>query len=149
MTRPVTVTDRTGLAQALRQLKLSGMLATLDARLAQAAAGDLGNLDDDLARFRIEGQPGGAGLLDQVRGGADQAHVGGQRAVPARGDGGHCVTSAAFPGRTASLVTVPGRGMTFANDAGPRRNAAAPPSPAAGGASSRSVPAARMPLMVR
>ena len=45
MTRPVTVTDRTGLGQALRQLKLSGMLATLDARLAQAAAGDLGHLD--------------------------------------------------------------------------------------------------------
>ena len=45
MTRPVTVTDRTGLAQVLRQLKLSGMLATLDARLAQAAAGDLGHLD--------------------------------------------------------------------------------------------------------
>ena len=45
MTRPVTVTDRTGLAQALRQLKLSGMLATLDARLTQAAAGDLGHLD--------------------------------------------------------------------------------------------------------
>jgi DNA replication protein DnaC len=41
----VTVTDRTGLAAALRQLKLSGMLATLDARLAQAAAGDLGHLD--------------------------------------------------------------------------------------------------------
>ena len=31
--------------QALRTLKLSGMLATLDARLAQAAAGDLGHLD--------------------------------------------------------------------------------------------------------
>jgi hypothetical protein len=46
MTRLVTVTDRTGLAQALRTLKLSGMLATLDARLAQAAAGDL-----RLARF--------------------------------------------------------------------------------------------------
>ena len=45
MTRPVTVTDRTGLGQALRQLKLSGMLQTLDARLAQAAAGDLGHLD--------------------------------------------------------------------------------------------------------
>ena len=41
----ITVTDRTGLAQVLRQLKLSGMLATLDARLAQAAAGDLGHLD--------------------------------------------------------------------------------------------------------
>ena len=34
MTRPVAVTDRTGLGQALRALKLSGMLATLDARLA-------------------------------------------------------------------------------------------------------------------
>ena len=45
MTRPVTVTDRTGLAQALRHLKLSGMLATLDARLAQARAGELGHLD--------------------------------------------------------------------------------------------------------
>ena len=45
MTRPVAVTDRTALAQVLRQLKLSGMLQTLDARLAQAAAGDLGHLD--------------------------------------------------------------------------------------------------------
>jgi DNA replication protein DnaC len=45
MTRPVAVTDRTGLGQALRALKLSGMLATLDARLTQAAAGDLGHLD--------------------------------------------------------------------------------------------------------
>jgi hypothetical protein len=41
----VTVTDRTGLTAALRQLKLSGMLATLDARLTQAAAGELGHLD--------------------------------------------------------------------------------------------------------
>ena len=41
----VTATDRTGLGQVLRQLKLSGMLHTLDARLAQAAAGDLGHLD--------------------------------------------------------------------------------------------------------
>ena len=40
-----TVTDRTALAGALRELKLSGMLATLDARLAQAHAGDLGHLD--------------------------------------------------------------------------------------------------------
>ena len=32
---------------------------------------------------------------------------------------------------TASLVIVPGMGMTLANEAGPRRNAAAPPSPAA------------------
>ena len=41
----VTATDRAGLAAALRTLKLSGMLATLDARLVQAAAGDLGHLD--------------------------------------------------------------------------------------------------------
>ena len=45
MTSPVTVTDRTGLAQALRHLKLSGMLDTLDARLTQARAGDLGHLE--------------------------------------------------------------------------------------------------------
>jgi DNA replication protein DnaC len=45
MTRPVAVTDRTGLGQALRHLKLSGMLQTLDARLAQARAGELGHLD--------------------------------------------------------------------------------------------------------
>ena len=41
----VTVTDRSALAAALRELKLSGMLATLDARLAQAHAGELGHLD--------------------------------------------------------------------------------------------------------
>ena len=41
----VTVTDRSALASALRELKLSGMLATLDARLAQARAGELGHLD--------------------------------------------------------------------------------------------------------
>ena len=35
----VTITDRSALAAALRQLKLSGMLDTLDARLAQAHAG--------------------------------------------------------------------------------------------------------------
>src|SRR5205085_12247306 len=40
-----TVTDRSALASALRDLKLSGMLATLDARLAQARAGELGHLD--------------------------------------------------------------------------------------------------------
>jgi hypothetical protein len=49
MIRPAAVTDRTGLTQALRALKLSGMLATLDARLAQAAAGDLGH--PDFSRF--------------------------------------------------------------------------------------------------
>ena len=40
-----TVTDRSALAAALRDLKLSGMLETLDARLAQAHAGELGHLD--------------------------------------------------------------------------------------------------------
>ena len=45
MTTAVTVTDRSALAAALRNLKLSGMLDTLDARLAQAHAGDLGHLD--------------------------------------------------------------------------------------------------------
>ena len=45
------------LDSALRALKLSGMLDTLDARLAQARAGDLGHLEflhalclDELAR---------------------------------------------------------------------------------------------------
>lgn len=41
----VTVTDRSALAAALRDLKLSAMLATLDARLTQAHAGELGHLD--------------------------------------------------------------------------------------------------------
>jgi DNA replication protein DnaC len=45
MTTAVTITDRSALASALRDLKLSGMLATLDARLAQAHAGELGHLD--------------------------------------------------------------------------------------------------------
>jgi IstB-like ATP binding protein len=40
-----TVTDRSALASALRLLKLSGMLDTLDARLTQAHAGELGHLD--------------------------------------------------------------------------------------------------------
>ena len=47
----------TALHQALRSLKLSGMLETLDARLAQARAGELGHLDflqvlchDEIAR---------------------------------------------------------------------------------------------------
>ena len=35
----------TTLRDALRTLNLSGMLATLDARLAQACAGELGHLD--------------------------------------------------------------------------------------------------------
>ncbi|MGH3231634.1 MAG: hypothetical protein ACRDOA_24145, partial [Streptosporangiaceae bacterium] len=41
----VTITDRSALAAGLRELKLSGMLDTLDARLAQAHAGELGHLD--------------------------------------------------------------------------------------------------------
>lgn len=45
MTAPVSVTDRNGLVQVLRKLKLSGMLDTLDARLVQAGAGDLGYLE--------------------------------------------------------------------------------------------------------
>ena len=40
-----TITDHSALAAALRELKLSGMLDTLDARLVQARAGDLGHLD--------------------------------------------------------------------------------------------------------
>ncbi|MFI0446966.1 IS21-like element helper ATPase IstB [Actinomadura sp. 6N118] len=40
-----TLTDLNGLTGALRELKLSGMLQTLDARLAQARAGQLGHLD--------------------------------------------------------------------------------------------------------
>jgi DNA replication protein DnaC len=40
-----TMTDTNALNAALRTLKLSGMLQTLDARLTQAAAGDLGHLD--------------------------------------------------------------------------------------------------------
>ena len=39
------ITDTRGLAAALRTLKLSGMLATIDARLAQARAGELGHLE--------------------------------------------------------------------------------------------------------
>ncbi len=39
------ITDTNGLAGALRTLKLSGMLGTLEARLAQARAGDLGHLE--------------------------------------------------------------------------------------------------------
>src|SRR2546425_5489382 len=41
---PVTIID-TALHDSLRALKLSGMLQTLDARLTQAHAGDLGHLE--------------------------------------------------------------------------------------------------------
>ncbi len=45
MTTATTITDRNGLTAALRALKLPGMLATLDARLAHARAGELGHLE--------------------------------------------------------------------------------------------------------
>ena len=45
MTTATAVTDRNALAQALRTLKLSGMLETLDARLTSARAGELGYLE--------------------------------------------------------------------------------------------------------
>ena len=45
MTTVTATIDRGALGQALRALKLSGMLDTLDARLAQARAGQLGHLD--------------------------------------------------------------------------------------------------------
>ena len=112
-------------------------------------AGGLRDLDDDLVLPGAEGQAGDAGPLDEVGGVADQADMGVQQGVPARGGGGHDDAPSVVPGVTASLGIVPGRGMTFANDAGPRRNAAAPPSPAAAGSWSRSAPAARMPRTVR
>jgi DNA replication protein DnaC len=40
-----TMIETSGLTAALRELKLSGMLTTLDTRLAQARAGDLGHLE--------------------------------------------------------------------------------------------------------
>ena len=112
-------------------------------------ADGLRDLDDDLVLLRAGGQAGDAGPLNQVGGVADQADVGVQRGVPARGGAGHDDAPSVVPGVTASLGIVPGMGMTFANDAGPRRNAAAPPSPAAAGSWSRSAPAARMPRTVR
>ena len=45
MTTVTATIDRGALGQALRALKLSGMLDTLDARLAQARAGELGHLE--------------------------------------------------------------------------------------------------------
>jgi DNA replication protein DnaC len=44
-TSPVAFVDRAALTTTLRALKLSGMLETLDARLTQAAAGQLGHLE--------------------------------------------------------------------------------------------------------
>ena len=61
-----------------------------------------------------------------------------------------CCCSLVVAGSTGSPPPVLPRGMTFANSReGPCRCAAAPPSPAEGGAGSVSTPAARMPLMVR
>ena len=40
-----TTIETSALDKALRTLKLSGMLATIDARLTQARAGDLGHID--------------------------------------------------------------------------------------------------------
>jgi DNA replication protein DnaC len=45
VTTTTTTIDNNALTAALRTLKLSGMLQTLDARLAQARAGDLGHLE--------------------------------------------------------------------------------------------------------
>ena len=110
-----------------------------------------GHLDGDPLVVDGQGQARDAGPLDERGGGAQGVRLGGQRpgwqqpAVLRR----HEVTPLVPDGRTASLVTAPGRGMTFANDAGPRRNADAPPSPAAAGSRSASVPAARTPLTVR
>ena len=56
------------------------------------------------------------------------AQRGRERAAVGHGHGGHDVTFLVVVGVTASLGIVPGIGMTFANEAGPRRNAAAPPS---------------------
>jgi len=42
---PVALIDRAALAASLRTLRLSGMLDTLDTRLAQAASGQLGHLE--------------------------------------------------------------------------------------------------------
>lgn len=44
-TTATTMIETTGLTTALRELKLSGMLDTLDARLGQARAGELGHLE--------------------------------------------------------------------------------------------------------
>ena len=96
-----------------------------------------GHLDGDLVLIDGQGQAGDAGLLDERGGGAQRVRQGGQRPGREqprrrRPDGGHDVAPVPAPA-TASLVIVPGIGMTLANDAGPRRNAAAPPSPAAAG----------------
>jgi len=112
-------------------------------------ADGLRDLDDDLVLPGAEDQAGDAGGLDEVGGVADQPDVGVQQGVPARRGGGYDDAPSAVSGVTASLGIVPGMGMTFANEAGPRRNAAAPPSPAAAGSWSRSAPAARMPRTVR
>ena len=52
--------------------------ATAAARDGQVP-GVLGDLDGDLVRLGPHAQAGDAGLLEQVRGGADDPHVGGQQ----------------------------------------------------------------------
>src|ERR1035441_9222127 len=106
-----------------------------------------GDADDEAAvPVGGDGQARSACVLEERGGSPQGVSLGGG----ARG-GGHDVASAVFPGGTASLVIALAgrRGMPCATDAGPRRTAAAPPSPAAAGSVSRSVPAARMPLTVR
>jgi hypothetical protein len=64
------------------------------------------------------------GLLDERGRGQQRVGLAGQRAGRgAVGRAGHEVTSATAV--TASLVMVSGSGMTLANDAGPRKKAAA------------------------
>ena len=120
-----------------------------------------GHLDGDLVCADGQRQPGDAGVLDERGRGAQGVRLGGQRPrrdqaggglAAARDGGGHDITSppAVPPMGGTLVVALAGRmGTTLAKDAGPCKNAAAPPSPAAAGTCSRSVPAARMPLMVR
>ncbi len=65
MSTPVTspgtsIVDNNALTGALRTLKLGGMLQTLDARLAQARAGELGHLEF-LQHLRALSRPEAAG----------------------------------------------------------------------------------------
>jgi hypothetical protein len=95
------------------------------------AAGDL-VLAQDLEEVQVAEFPGAglgeagveggehAGQLEAAQRGRERAAVGD------RDGGGHDGAPFAVTGVTASLGIAPGMGMTFANDAGPRRNAAAP-----------------------
>ena len=96
-----------------------------------------------------EGQAGDAGRSTRSAAARIRRTWAASRAFPLAVAAVMTMPPAVVPGVTASLGIVPGMGMTFANEAGPRRNAAAPPSPAAAGSWSRSAPAARMPRTVR